>query len=125
LKKKTTCLYTIAEDTNEYNRFKDVLDGSLKSVLNNEKISQALLENSSEAMSGQKHITLIHDPCDIRKKYSKELENLGKVLDLDKNTINGYYTFNTVAIDEDGKRLHLVDTKVGSQKNPNLLAKRN
>jgi hypothetical protein len=38
------------------------------------------------------------------KKGSK-----GKVLDLDKNVINGYYTFNTVAID-DGKQLHLVDT---------------
>jgi len=73
-------------------------------------------------MSGQKQIILIHDPCDIRKKYSKELENLGKVLDLDKNVINGYYTFNTVAIDDDGKRLHLVDTKVYSNREPQFVS---
>ena len=47
-------------------------------------------------MHGQKQIILIHDPCDIRKEYSKELEKIGKVLDLDKNVINGYYTFNTI-----------------------------
>jgi hypothetical protein len=63
-------------------------------------------------MSGQKQIILIHDPCDIRKKYSIKIENIGKVLDLDKNVINGYHTFNTVAIDNDNKQLHLVDTKV-------------
>lgn len=73
-------------------------------------------------MSGQQHITLIHDPCDIRKEYSKELENLGKVLDLDKNVVNGYYTFNTVAIDDDGKRLHLVDTKVYSNREPQFVS---
>lgn len=70
IEQKTTRLYTIAQDKKEYNRFKSLLDGSLKSVLNNEKISQALRENSVEAMSGQQHITLIHDPCDIRKEHS-------------------------------------------------------
>jgi len=42
IEKKTTRLHTITKDKNEYNRFKDLLDGSLKSVLDNEKISQAL-----------------------------------------------------------------------------------
>lgn len=112
IEKKTIRLFKVTDDKKEYNRHKSLLDGSLKSVLNNEKISQALRENSIEAMSGQKQIILIHDPCDIRKKYSKELENIGKVLDLDKNVINGYHTFNTVAIDDDNKQLHLVDTKV-------------
>jgi vacuolar-type H+-ATPase subunit E/Vma4 len=59
---KTIRLYTVAEDTNEYNRFKSLIDGSLKSVLDNKKISEALRKNSSEAMSGQKQITLIHFP---------------------------------------------------------------
>ena len=53
--------------------------------------------------------------------HSKELENIGKVLDLDKKVVNGYYTFNTVAIDEDGKRLHLVDTKIYSNKEYNFV----
>jgi Zn-dependent M16 (insulinase) family peptidase len=89
IEKKTIRLFTIAKDKNEYNRYKSLLDGSLKSVLNNEKISQALRKNSTEAMSGQKQITLIHFPSDIRKKPSKKRENIGKVLDLDKNTVNG------------------------------------
>jgi len=37
IEKKTTRLYTIVEDTNEYNRFKSLLDGSLKSVLDDKK----------------------------------------------------------------------------------------
>ena len=90
--------------------------------LQQEKISQALRENSVEAMSGQQHITLIHDPCDIRKEYSKELENLGKVLDLDKNVVNGYYTFKSKAIDDDGKRWNDVDTKVYSNREPQFVS---
>lgn len=122
MEKKMIRLFTLAKDKNEYNRFKSLLEGSLKSVLDDEKISQALRENSSDAMSGQKQIILIHDPCDIRKEYSEKLENLGKVLDLDKQVINGYYTFNTVALDDDGKRLHLVDTKVYSNREPKFVS---
>jgi hypothetical protein len=121
---KTTKLFAIAKNTKEFNRFRSLLDGSLKSVLDDEKISAALRENSAEAMSGQKHVTLRSDPCDIRKEHSIEIENIGKVLDLDKNVVNGYYTFNTVAIDEDGKRLHLVDTKVYSNREPQFVSQK-
>lgn len=55
-------------------------------------------------------------------EYSKELENIGKVLDLNKNIVNGYYTFNTVAIDN--KRLHLVDTKVVSLREPQFISQK-
>ena len=124
IEKKTVRLFKVVDDKKEYNRYKSLLDGSLKSVLNNEKISQALRENSIEAMSDQKQILLIHDPGDIRKKYSKELENIGKVLDLDKNVINGYHTFNTVAVDKKNKQLHLVDTKVYSNRESQFVTKK-
>jgi hypothetical protein len=75
-------------------------------------------------MSGQKQIILIHDPCDIRKKYSNDLENLGKVLDLEKNVINGYSTFNTIAVDEKHKRVHFVDLKVYSNKEPHFVTEK-
>jgi len=61
---------------------------------------------------------------DIRKKYSKELENIGKVLDLDKNVINGYHTFNTVAVDKKNQQLHLVDTKVYSNRESQFVTKK-
>lgn len=56
------------------------------------------------------------DPCDIRKKHARNMENLGKVLDLDKNVINGYSTFNTIAVYEKNKQVRLVDTKVYSNR---------
>lgn len=121
LEKKTVRLYKITDDKREYNRYKSLLDGSLKSVLNNDKISLALLENSTYAMRGQKEIVLIHDPCDIRKRYANKLEHIGKVLDLDKNIINGYSTFNTIAMNK--QRLCLVDTKVYSNKEPHYISK--
>jgi len=73
MENKTIRLFTIADDKKEYNRYKSLLDGSLKSVLDNNKISQALRDNSAEIMSKHKQITLIHDPCDIRKEYSQKL----------------------------------------------------
>ena len=48
MEKKTIRLFTVAEDKKEYNRYKSLLDGSLKSVLDNEKISKALRDNSVE-----------------------------------------------------------------------------
>jgi len=124
IEKKTVRLFKVSDEKREYNRYKSLLDGSLKSVLNNDKISQALRDNSVEAMSSQNEIVLIHDPCDIRKKYSKKLENIGDVLDLDKNVINGYSSFNTVVVDNKNKRLHLVDSVVYSNKEPNFLTQK-
>ena len=114
----------MSNDKAEFSRYKSLIDGSLKSILDDEKISQALRKNSVEAMSGQKQIILIHDPCDIRKKYSNDLENLGKVLDLEKNVINGYSTFNTIAVDEKHKQVHFVDLKVYSNKEPHFVTEK-
>ena len=41
---------------------------------------------------------------------------------MDKNIINGYYTFNTVVVDEENKQLHLVDTKVYSNREPKFVS---
>lgn len=62
IKEKTTCLSKITDDKKEYNRYKSLLDGSLKSVLDNQKISEALRKNRVEVMSDQKQIILIHFP---------------------------------------------------------------
>ena len=59
-------------------------------------------------------VILLHDPCDIRKAQSQVLENLGRVRSLDNKRINGYQTFNTVAIDEKGRTVRPVDISVYS-----------
>jgi Zn-dependent M16 (insulinase) family peptidase len=79
IEKKTTRLFSITDNKKEYNRYKSLLDGSYQSILDNQKISHVLRKNSVEAMSGQKQIILIHDPCDIRSIHANKLENLGKV----------------------------------------------
>ena len=43
---------------------------------------------------------------------------------MDKNVINGYSTFNTVAVDRKNQRLHLVDIKVYSNKEPDFLTQK-
>ena len=77
-----------------------MIDGSLNSVLDNEKISQALIANSVEKLKGNKRLYIFSDHCDIRKPYSKKLENIGKVRDLNGNIINGFTTLGSVILDE-------------------------
>ena len=99
-----------------------MLDNSLKSVLDEKKVSKALLENSANKFSNKKRLFIIGDHCDIRKKYSKELENLGKVRDLDGNITNGYTTLGTVIVDEDRKNVTLADISVFSNKQDRFIS---
>ena len=107
-------LWSISSDKAEFERSKRLLDGSLQTVLDAEKSSEALRERSVAALAAETRLIVLHDPCDIRKKYAKLLENMGKVRDLDGNIINGYSTFATVALSVTGKQLHPVDVTVYS-----------
>ena len=111
---KTIRLWTIADDKAEFDRSKHLLDGSLKSVLDEEKTSAAIREHSIAALGDEARLIILHDPCDIRKEYAEKLEKLGRVRDLDGNMINGYSTFNTVGVDVTGKNLYPVDITVYS-----------
>ena len=93
-----------------------MLDNSLNEVLNDEKISQALKENSIEKFRGKKRVYIPSDHCDIRKKHSWKMENIGKVLDLDKKVVNGFSTLATVAIDENKYDVTLMDVMVFSNR---------
>ena len=77
-----------------------MLDGSLKEVLDDNKISEALRENSIEQLRGKERVYIISDHSDIRKRHSWKMENIGKVLDLGKKVINGFSTLASIAIDE-------------------------
>lgn len=65
----------------------------LKNVLDDKKISEALVNNSIGSLALQGDLILLHDPSDIRKQYSNKLEGLGKVRSLKNQVINGYGTF--------------------------------
>ena len=111
---QTTQLWTLAEDANEYERMHNLFSGKLKSVLNDEKISSALREKTSVALGGEELVFALHDPCDIRKPYSKKLDSIGRVRDLQGNMINGYSTLGTVCLSSDGQELHFSDISIFS-----------
>lgn len=68
------------------------------------KLQENLLEIAS-AMIG-KDTLLILDPSDIRKKYAKKMQYLGKVHDGSEDEIgNGYWTCNVVATEIDGSAI--------------------
>ena len=111
---KSTRLWSISEDKAEFERSKRLLDGSLKSVLDDKKLSAAIREHSVAGLGDEARLIVLHDPCDIRKEQAEALEKLGKVRDLDGNLINGYSTFNSVAVDVNGKKLYPMDIAVYS-----------
>lgn len=111
---KSIRLWSISEDKAEFERSKRLLDGSLKSVLDDKKISAAIRDHSVAGLGDEARLIVLHDPCDIRKEHAAVLEKLGKVRDLAGNLINGYSTFNSVAVDVTGKKLYPVDMAVYS-----------
>lgn len=111
---QTTQLWTLAQDANEYEKMHNLFKGRLKSVLDDEKISSVLREETAISLCDEGFVFALHDPCDIRKLYAEKLENIGRVRDLDGNMINGYSTFGTVCLSADGKELHFSDISVFS-----------
>ena len=106
---KTPKIHAISSDRNEYERNKTLLDNSLKEVLDDKKVSQALQENSIEKFRDKRRVYALSDHCDIRKEHSWKMENLGKVRDLDGNIINGFSSLASIAIDENRGDITLMD----------------
>ncbi len=61
---KTIRLWTISEDKAEFERNRRLLDGSLKSTLDEEKASQATLEHSIAALGDEARLIVYHDTWD-------------------------------------------------------------
>ena len=101
-----------------------MIDGSLKSILDDKKIKKALIKNSVEKLKGNKRLYIFSDHSDNRKPYSKKLENLGKVRDLNGNITNGYTTLGSIILDENKKELTLSNISVQSNKEPNFITKK-
>ena len=101
-----------------------MIDNSLKSVLDDKKISEALIKNSVEKLNGNKRLYIFSDHSDSRKPYSSKLENIGKVRTLDGRIINGYTTLGSVILDENKKELTLSNITVFSNKQDDFLTKK-
>ena len=100
-----------------------MIDGTLKSVLDDKKISEALIKNSVEKLNNNKRIYIFSDHSDIRKQYSSKLEKLGKVRDLKGNIISGYTSLGSVILDENKKNLTLSNITVFSNRAEKFVGK--
>lgn len=115
-------LFAASESKNEYKKLRnEITSGEKQGHLNSTVINETLRDTVAETAKNETCATLIHDPSELRKQYSKELENIGKVRDLGKNVINGYDSFNTVATFGNSKQVHLMQNEVYSNRQPNFL----
>ncbi len=121
IEKKTIKLWTLAKDRAEYERHHRLVDGSLKSVVDEAVVRESLTQTALNSVGDDTCVVTLHDPCDIRKPYSQEMENLGKVRALNGDIINGYCTFNTVICDESGKKLRPMDITTYSNRDPHYV----
>jgi len=100
-------IWSLSSDSNEYERYERLLEGANKHHLRVEDVNKVLLERGEANLHGSKTVLIIHDPSDLRKPYSEQLEGLEKVKSLEGKWINGYHSFNSVGIGWD-KRVHLL-----------------
>ena len=98
-----------------------MLDGSLQTVLDSEKLNISLLANSTDYFANKDYVVVLHDPSDIRKKYSQQADHLCKVMDLDKKLINGYRSLSSACVDIRGKNLRLLRCSPYSTTDTNYL----
>lgn len=122
--KRTSKLWTLACDKAEFKRHHRLLDGSLKSVVDESSVRDSLGSLVPPSLSDSSFAIALHDPCDIRKPYSSELEYLGQVRALDGTIVNGYSTFNTALCDGNGAELHPFDITVYSNGNPHFVTQK-
>ena len=66
-------LWSLSEDRNEYNRNRNLLDGSLKTIVDVKKLNYSLLVNAESFFKSKKTFIILHDGSDIRKPYSKKI----------------------------------------------------
>jgi hypothetical protein len=85
----STQLWTLSEDSSEYERFMNLLRGRLSNSLDSDVVNAHTLSHGLEQISFKDRIEIIHDGSDIRKSYSQKMPNLAKVRSLDGRIING------------------------------------
>jgi hypothetical protein len=114
-------IFSMAKDKNEYQMFHSLLNGHHVFTLNSETLLAEVRSKAQYSLSTSERIYIIHDPSDIRKAHSESLEYLGKVQSLQKTVINGYKTFNSVAIDPLESSVDLLEHTTYSTAHPDFI----
>jgi hypothetical protein len=118
-----TRLFTLSNDRNEYKKMVRTLSGeNSKSNMSPDVTNSTLLDFAKEKLRSEDAVTLIHDPSDIRKPYSTDLENIGYVRSLDNKIIRGYSTHNIIALPSKSKIVTLLSNKTYSNRADHFLS---
>lgn len=112
----------MSSDKKEYDVFKGLLNGKQVNTLDSGVLLSCVSARSLEALGTSLRVYVLHDPCDIRKPYASDMQDLGKVLSLQKEVISGYCSFNSVAIVPDQQEVHLLDSVVYSTGSPGYVS---
>ena len=112
----------MATTKKEYDVSKGLLNGNQVNTLSSSSLIEEVQAKTSELLKEATDIYILHDPCDIRKPSAPKMEHIGKVLSLSKEVINGYKTFNSVAIDLTQQGVHLVSHNIYSTELPNYVS---
>jgi len=115
----------MSDDKAEFRKMRRLVGiDEAKNVIDNQQISGALIANGIMRLADKNELLVLHDGSDIRKKYARELESIGKVRDLDGHIINGYHSFNSVAVDLHGKLVTPIATEIYSNREENFVSQK-
>jgi len=101
-------LWSLSDNANQYNNFHNMLNGSLKTTVSTDKINLTLLAEQTHYFQSKTYFIIVHDPSPIRKPHTQKSEYLCIVKDLDNKLVNGYMTYNCVAVDLKNSPIHLL-----------------
>ena len=125
VERKTIRLWSMSDDKAEFRKMRRLVGlDEAKNVIDNRQIRDALIANGVMRLADKDELLVLHDGSDIRKKYSKELESIGKVRDLDGHIINGYHSFNSVAVDLHGKLVTPIATEIYSNREEKFVSQK-
>jgi hypothetical protein len=112
-------IWTLSSDKAEYERFSTLLTNiESRNSIDQSVFNELLRQKGREKIEGEPSVTVIHDPCSIRKGYSQKMEKLDRVQDLSGHMINGYRTFNSVLLH--GGQISLLGCRPYSQKESSI-----
>lgn len=103
---------------------KGLLGGESAHTLDSDTLLGCVQQRSLEELGDCKRVYVLHDPSDIRKPSSQDMEHIGKVMGLKKEVINGYKSVNCVAIDPDNQGVNLLFHELYSQEHPNYISQK-
>lgn len=124
ISEKTMQMWRLADDKKEYDKFHNLVNGTLKNTVDVEKLNSSLIVQQVEKLRHKLSLSIIYDGSEIRKPESHELEHLGWVKSLSGAWIRGYSTFNSIVLDRLKSRIGLLNSVPYSNRDPHFLSEK-